>query len=155
VQWGLELVPPQGGGTAAVSSGGADLPVTAGGESGGGGVGGLGTEYSPDTSRGEAETGEVATAQSIMRSLSQFQRGTGKFIRVADSGNELLDFFDESTKGAEVVFNKGIAGRGVLRYELPDGTTVQLREFSGSVPSETVTVDFPSGAHYTVHYEDR
>ncbi len=99
--------------------------------------------------KGTPTGGDTATASSIQEALSKLPKGLNDGVRVAPSETAFLDFFDLATRGGEIVADEGVAGRGILRYELPDGTTVQLREYS-SGGSATIDISFPTSRGSTI-----
>jgi hypothetical protein len=120
------------------------LPVTEEGNAGGG-----------DDRTDATATASASTAESIKSNLAKLDRGLREPNVVVHSENELLEFLDQNTVGGKIVVDEGEAGQGRLMFQLPDGTTVQFREYSGSHPEPTVDIQFGgAGKIVKVHVDD-
>jgi RHS repeat-associated protein len=107
--------------------------------------GGPSEEEEPGTGTGNGTIpgGEVSSETTIKTNLTKLEKGINEPNVTVNSQAELQKFLDENTKGGKVVFDGGVSGGGLIRYELPDGTTVQYRGFSRS-GGDTIDIKFPS-----------
>jgi hypothetical protein len=87
------------------------------------------SEY-PDADRVEDRLSTVGTP------------GRSRGVRVVENDAEVREVYDELSKGGTEVTPDSYAGRIV---QLPDGTTVGLREKANSAPGATVEAQFPDG----------
>jgi RHS repeat-associated protein len=106
--------------------------------------GGPSEEEEPGTGTGNGTTpeGEASSETSIKYNLSKLEEGNNQPNVTVKSQTQLRRFLDENTKGGKVVFDGGVSGGGLVRYELPDGTSVQYRGFSRS-GGDTIDIKFP------------
>ena len=108
----------------------------------GGGGGALSGPLSGILDDGEIASADVSSADSIRANLSMLDEGLRKPNVTVDNVEDLQKFFSENSKGGKIVYDDGGSAGGILKYELPDGTTIQYRDFS-NYGGATIEIKFP------------
>jgi hypothetical protein len=92
---------------------------------------------------GDSGAADVSSATSIRDNLLKLDDGNRSPNKSVGSQSDLRKFFAENIKGGKIEFQGGVSGGGMVRYLLPDGTTVQYRGFS-DFGGDTVDITFPN-----------
>jgi hypothetical protein len=109
--------------------------------------GGVETPKLPDEGAAEfAAKSGIQTGASIRGTISKLEKGDN--VPVVHSRDELQALFDSFKQGGAKEFEGASGGKNLVRYRLPDGTTVQWRSAStsgkaGTAGDETLDVRYP------------